>query len=97
MKQLYLYIDDERSFSSNLLGNAFTVIICRSYHKAIDVLLWAKENKWETWLDFGEKEMSYDLCKFIAENQIPLMGYKTHNFEDQDIDQFFFYYGFKKF
>lgn len=104
MKNLYLFIDDERKVNFTNLPNNVIPITCRSYRSAIEALIWAQEREWPIYIDLdhdlGEKQTGYDICKYIVENNVSLLGYHLHTMnpvDRQNMDQLLSYYGYKPF
>lgn len=101
MNRFYIFVDDERNFNPIVLKNDIILIICRSYASTINVLRYCKDHEWETWLDLdhdlGEEKTGYDICKFIVENQIPILGYHLHTMNSvgrQNMEQLLSHYGY---
>lgn len=104
MNRFYIFVDDERDFNSDALKNDITLIVCRSYASTIEVLERCKDHGWEAWLDLdhdlGEEKTGYDICKFIVENQIPILGYTLHTMNlvgMQNMKQLLSHYGYTQF
>lgn len=104
MKQFYVFVDDERKFNSDALQDNMILITCRTYSGAIEVLNWARDNGWEVWLDLdhdlGEEKTGYDICKFIVENHISILGYNLHTMNPvgkQNMNQLLSHYGYAHF
>lgn len=104
MHQFYVYVDDERQFDSRCLKDDVVLITCRTYASAIEVLGYCQEYGWEVWLDLdhdlGEAKTGYDICKFIVENQIPILGYTLHSLNivgKQNMEQLLSHYGYRNF
>ena len=104
MNRFYIFVDDERDFNSDVLKNDITLIICHSYASTIEVLGCCKDREWEAWLDLdhdlGEEKTGYDICKFIVENQIPILGYTLHTMNPvgrQNMKQLLSHYGYTQF
>ena len=94
MNRFYIFVDDERNFNPIVLKNDIILIICRSYASTINVLRYCKDHEWEAWLDLdydlGEEKTGCDICKFIVENQILILGYHLHTMNPvgrQNIEQ----------
>lgn len=79
----YVFVSSDGDYNINKLKANEVLITCRTYAGVIDTLNWAKDHKWNVLIDLSEteKEYSYNICKFITEKNIPLLGYKS-----QDID-----------
>lgn len=89
----YIYVDDIREddtwYRQNLAGHDWLPYICRDYQQAIDMLGVTDINDVIIDLDhdLGETEngyneltqTGYDICKYIVENHIPLVGFHIHS------------------
>ena len=77
-KKYLLYVDDER-ICPYLLPDAELVVV-RNYKDAIEFLGQHRDGNVIIDLDhdLGEEKTGYDICKFIIENEIPLLGYILH-------------------
>lgn len=98
--KFYVYIDDERNYTG-VLNDDCVLITCRSYSTAIEVLGWIQDNKWKAYVDLdhdlGEEKTGYDICKFIVENQISILGYALHTMNPvgrQNMYQLLSHYGY---
>ena len=103
-KQIYLFVDDERKFNPDVLKDDIVLITCRTYSSAIEVLGHCRDNGWKAWVDLdhdlGEAKTGYDICKFIVENQIPILGYSLHTMNPvgrQNMNQLLSHYGYAQF
>ena len=104
MNRFYIFVDDERKFNSDVLKDDVVLITCRTYSSAIEVLKWCRDNGWEAWLDLdhdlGEAKTGYDICKFIVENQISILGYTLHTMNvvgRKNMEQLLSHYGYTAF
>ena len=91
---IYIYVDDIREddtfFNHTFDRNLWTPIICRTAAEAIKVI---NEFYQDTYIfldldhDLGEDNEindnevpnGYDICKYIVENHIPLLGFHIHS------------------
>lgn len=101
MNRFYIFVDDERNFNPIVLKNDIILIVCRSYANTINILRYCKDHEWEAWLDLdhdlGEEKTGYDICKFIIENQILILGYHLHTMNPvgrQNMEQLLSHYGY---
>ena len=90
----YIYIDDIREddyWFNHHLTSAWQVHICRSYQQTIDLItaiLYSGEDA-QFILDLDHdledgnendaEPNGYEICKWIVENQIPLVGFHIHS------------------
>ena len=95
MNRFYIFVDDERNFNPIVLKNDIILIVCRSYASTINVLRYCKDHERKAWVDLnydlGEEKTGYDICKFIVENQIPILGYHLYTMNPvgrQNMEQF---------
>lgn len=114
MKNVYIYVDDIRTddkyyryLNSNIINGIDRVIICRSFSETINAL---EDNKFENIIldldhDLGEgnenelEPSGYDICKYIVENQIPLMYFHIHSYNPVgaiNMRQLLTHYGYKE-
>lgn len=109
----YIYVDDIRDddtwYRQNLTGHDWLPYICRDYQQTIDMLGVADINNIIIDLDhdLGEgNEMDdtlapsgYDICKYIVENHIPLVGFHLHTMNPvgrENMRQLLTHYGYKE-
>ena len=109
----YIYVDDIREddtwYRRNLAGHDWLPYICRDYQQTIDMLGVADINNVIIDLDhdLGEgNEMDdslapsgYDICKYIVENHIPLVGFHIHSMNSvgsANMRQLLTHYGYKE-
>ena len=109
----YIYVDDIREddtwYRQNLAGHNWLPYICYNYQQVIDMLGCADVNDIIIDLDhdLGEgNEMDdslapsgYDICKYIVENQIPLVGFHIHSMNPvgaANMRQLLTHYGYKE-
>lgn len=104
MRQVYIFVDDERRFDNSNLQEDVLLFICRTYSSAIEVLRWCRDNGCKPLLDLdhdlGEAKTGYDICKFIVEEKIPLNGYILHTMNPvgrQNMEQLLSHYGYLSF
>ena len=102
-KKYLLYVDDERicSYAEFLLPTA-ELITVRNYKDAIDFLWHHREGNVFIDLDhdLGEEKTGYDICKFIIENEIPLLGAILHTMNPvgrQNMKHLLTHYGYAVF
>ena len=95
MNRFYIFVDDERNFNPIVLKNDIILIVCRSYASTINVLRYCKDHERKAWVDLNydlrEEKTGYDICKFIVENQIPILGYHLYTMnpvDRQNMEQF---------
>lgn len=102
MVKVMLWIDDERATPK--FPMSFLTITARDYPSAIEVLGFCRDKGWDVYIDLdhdlGEGKTGYDICKFIVENQIPLIGYHLHTMNPvgrQNMEQLLSHYGYNPF
>lgn len=111
---IYIYVDDIREddtwFNKNLSSRFWRAMVCRNAAQAIDVLrIYGGRANIIIDLDhdLGEgNEMDdnavpngYDICKYIVENQIPLVGFHIHSMNPigvANMRQLLTYYGYEE-
>lgn len=78
MKTWCIYVDDDIHKRPNL-DSDYAVIICRTYTAAIETIKYLSEAGQNFVLDLSrnlrETKTGYDICKFIAENELIKCGY----------------------
>lgn len=103
--KIYIYVDDIRecTWANILKSNQYQVQICRDYHSTIDILNCCTKNN-ETFIDLdhdiGLDGSGYDICKYIVEHQIPLIGFHIHSMNPigaQNMRQLLTHYGYKEY
>lgn len=106
----YIYVDDIRKddtfFKSlhNYTHMKWIPIICRSAEEAIFFLNYYNEEFYNVIIDLdhdlGENNLSgYEICKWIVENQIPLVGFHIHSMNSvgvANMRQLLTHYGYKE-
>lgn len=97
MIKYYLYVDDERFCSC--IPKDVSLVTVRNYKAAIDFLGQHRDDNVIIDLDYdlGEEKTGYDICKFIIENEIPLLGYILHTMNPvgrQNMKQLLSHYGY---
>ena len=111
----YIYIDDIREdstwFNAHLANNEWQPHICRTYQEVtnlISAILYSGESA-QFFLDLdhdlgegNENELEpsgYEICKWIVENQIPLIGFHIHSMNPvgiMNMRQLLTHYGYKE-
>lgn len=92
MSKWYVYVDDCRKPDFYAYNSYYYAcyeyglcvpIICRTYDGVIDLLDELQQMNAEVILDLdhdlGESKTGYDICKYIVENQYPLLGFHIHS------------------
>ena len=94
MNDVYLYVDDIREddtwFRHHLNANMWTPIICRTFEEAIgwlefynrhaNIIIDLDHDLGEgNGIDDSHAPSGYDICKWIVENRILLMGFHIHS------------------
>lgn len=104
MHRVYIFVDDERNLPPATADSNIDFVVCRSYADAISTIQTCRDNQCEMWLDLdhdlGEEKTGYDICKYVVENQIPLLGYSLHTMNPvgkQNMDQLLSHYGYARF
>ena len=111
----YIYIDDIREdniWFNNHLSSEWQPHVCRTYQETIDLItaiLYSGEDA-QFFLDLdhdlGEgnennfEPSGYEICKWIVENQIPLVGFHIHSMNPvgaNNMRQLLTHYGYKEF
>ena len=111
----YIYIDDirddDRWFNANLKRNEWMPHICRNYNKTIDLLFCIMiSGERASFIldldhDLGEgnennnEKTGYDICKWVVENHIPLVGFHIHSMNpvgSANMRQLLTHYGYKE-
>ena len=99
----YLWIDDERIRPELPFLPHVLVMTARTYASAIEVLEYCRNMNLGVYADFdhdlGEEKTGYDICKFIVENQYPLVGYHLHTMNPvgmQNMEQLLSHYGYTR-
>lgn len=102
MKILYIFVDDVREPPS--LDDSFVTVTCRTYETAIEAIKFFSDYRSKFMLDLdhdlGEGKTGYDICKFIVENQISILGYTLHTMNvvgRKNMEQLLTHYGYKNF
>lgn len=110
----YIYIDDFRSddswFAKTFDATIWRPFICRTYKNAIGVLNWLSGCYPDSGIvidldhdlgdDAADEKTGYDICKFIVEHKIPLVGFHIHSMNPVDAEnmrQILTRYGYKEF
>ena len=92
MTKWYLYLDDERQFdaakckeynlSCHIHGQSIPCCV-RDYKSMIDLLKEFRANNDQVILDLdhdlGTKKSGYDVCKWIVENEYPIIAFHIHS------------------
>lgn len=111
---IYIYVDDIRKddtwYLCNLANDGWSLYICCNYQKAIDVLReranndniiidldhdLGKDNR----MDNHIAPSGYDICKYIVENQIPIVGFHIHSMNPvgaANMRQLLTHYGYRE-
>lgn len=108
--------NDDSWFAKTFDATIWRPFICRTYKSAIGVLNWISGCYPEAGIvidldhDLGElQEMcgevvdertGYDICKFIVEHKIPLVGFHIHSMNPvgaENMRQILTHYGYKEF
>ena len=113
MSKWYVYVDDcrkvdfptyDRYIWSCYVHGLSTPITCRDYVSTIQCLRDIREAGGEVILDLdhdlGEGETGYDICKFIIENQYPLLGFHLHSMNPvgvYNMKHLLIHYGYSQF
>ena len=106
----YIYLDDIRNdnhwFNVNLGHNEWCFHLCRNMDAVttlIQAILYSGESAsfiMDFDHDLGENEPSgYDICKWVVENQIPLIGFHIHSMNPvgvMNMRQLLTHYGYKE-
>ena len=109
----YIYVDDIRDddtwYQRNLASHDWLPYICRDYQQTIDMLGVADINNVIIDLDhdLGEGNeiddsialSGYDICKYIVENHIPLVGFHIHSMNPvgaMNMRQLLTHYGYRE-
>ena len=86
--------EDDTWFRQNLDGSLWTPIVCRSYNQAIRVINEFYQDHYiilDLDHDLGDLDAEndgeynpnapsgYDICKYVVENHIPLIGFHIHS------------------
>lgn len=81
--QHYIYVDDMRTLDK--CPDGWRPHVVRTYEDTIDLIL-AILYSGETASfildldhDLGETKSGYDICKWVVENQLPLVGFHIHS------------------
>ena len=74
-KNIYIYLDDERTFKPNVYSKEADVHICRSYEDAIAIIENFRRTGWTNLMidldhDLGSQKTGYDFCKYLVEKNI---------------------------
>lgn len=106
MRTIYLFVDDIRKLNSKNIYNEDSPIYCtcRTYQSTIDTLQFFHQNHFSIFIDLdhdlGETYSGYDICKFIIENNISLIGFHIHSMNPvgaNNMRQLLTHYGYKEF
>ncbi len=111
---IYIYVDDIReddTFFNHTFDRAFWIpIVCRTYEETIRVINeFYHDNYFFLDLDhdLGEDNKmnndiapsGYDICKYIVENQIPMLGFHIHSMNPvgvANMRQLLTHYGYRE-
>ena len=108
--KIYIYVDDIRDddyFYNHYLYPEWRPIICRDYSQTIQVLIQHLTD--EIFIDLDHdlgfdddnyEYNGYDICKFIIQHQIPLVGFHIHSMNPvgaQNMRQLLTHYGYKEY
>ena len=105
-KKVYLSVDDERKnpFTGMTPPQGVIYITTRSYQATVDFLGYCRDMHWDVLIDLdhdlGEEKTGYDICKFIIENDYPLLGYMLHTMNPvgmQNMKQLLSHYGYTQY
>ena len=105
-KKVYLWVDDERNhpFKGFTPPQGVMYITTRSYQATVDFLGYCRDEHIEVLIDLdhdlGEEKTGYDICKFIIENEYPLLGFILHTMNPvgrQNMNQLLIHYGYTPF
>ena len=82
-QKFFLFVDDERNPPNLSFNPEVSIVIVRNYKQATDFLWHHRDGNVFISLDhdLGEEKTGYDICKFIVENEIPLLGTILHTYE----------------
>lgn len=110
----YIYIDDNREdntwFNQHLSRAEWYSYICRNYEQTIYFINFIRENDIDAHFfldldhDLGEIDDSlapsgYDICKWVVENHIPLVGFHIHSMNPvgrENMRQLLTHYGYRE-
>jgi hypothetical protein len=72
-KNIYIYLDDERTPNWNKIPDYASVIECKTYEGAVAAIETACNLGWTELTidldhDLGSKKTGYDFCKYLVEN-----------------------------
>lgn len=115
MRYHYIYVDDIREddswFNHHMKPSVWNTQVCRTYDQTIEFI--AKTMKNEECMffldldhDLGEgnenelEKSGYDICKWIVENHIPLVGFHIHSANPvgrKNMQQLLTHYGYEEF
>lgn len=79
-RKFFLFVDDERNPPNLPFNPEVSIVIVRNYKQATTFLWHHRDGNVFISLDhdLGEEKTGYDICKFIIENEIPLLGVILH-------------------
>ena len=79
-RKFFLFVDDERNPPNLPFNPEVSTVIVRNYKQATTFLWHHRDGNVFISLDhdLGEEKTGYDICKFIVENEIPLLGAILH-------------------
>ena len=110
---IYIYVDDIREDDTffktlyNYTHMEWIPIICRSAEEAIFFLNYYNEEFYNVIIDFDHDlgmnddiaPSGYDICKYIVENQIPMLGFHIHSMNPvgvANMRQLLTHYGYRE-
>lgn len=108
--KIYIYVDDIRdddTYYNRNLYPEWRPIICRDYNQTVQVLTQHLID--EIFIDLDHdlgfdndnyEYSGYDICKFIIQHQIPLVGFHIHSMNPvgvQNMRQLLTHYGYKEY